>query len=359
VTEDGYAVCNCDECEPIPLSADDIEVWEPHWLNLGSRIQAVWKLEPKSSRISLRRVWQVGAFGGDALQIVLVVQPDRQAFNEALAQLVARLKDRFIVLTPTSIHRDLESRELLARLNADIVDLESNIAVLPSGRFQARKTAAELFSRFLTGTPGTPEIVGRQYVLRKGARAWRLVFDGVEGEINDGRGIALVAYLLFNPPTDGIHGTELASLVFGQAIIQEASLGADGDSTRKLIQQQAREWMAVLSDPLASEIEKGEAKAELDNLAAALNVTRKDSEGSADKQVRAIRRAIERLITALRAATDRKRNPHLALRAFGEHLHNFLWVPSSRFSGNRRARNRAQVAGRFTYEPPAGVIWSE
>jgi plasmid stabilization system protein ParE len=117
--------------------------------------------------------------------------------------------------------------------------------------------------------------------------------------------------------------------------------------------------MAVLKNPAASEMEKDEAKAELEKLAKALNVTRSDSEGSADKQVRAVRRAIERLIDKLRQVTDRNKRPHTTLRAFGEHLHRYLWIPSSRFSGDRGARTRAQVAGRFTYERPDGVSWEE
>ncbi len=200
---------------------------------------------------------------------------------------------------------------------------------------------------------------GPRYLLRKGIGFWRVLFDGMEGEIEDGRGIALVAYLLFNPPQGGLHATELASLVFCHVVVQEASLGADADSTRKLIQKQARAAMAVMQDPSASEMEKCEAKDELKTLAKALNVTRSDSEGNADRQVRAVRRAIERLIDKLRGATDREKRPHAALRAFGEHIDRYIWIPSSRYSGDRRARSRAQVAGRFTYERPEGVNWEE
>jgi plasmid stabilization system protein ParE len=168
-----------------------------------------------------------------------------------------------------------------------------------------------------------------------------------------------VAYLLFNPPLGGLHGTELASLAFGYEVVQEASLSADGDSTRRLIQKQAREWLAVLQKPSSSETEKDEAREELEKLAEAMNVTRADSNGGAEKQVRAVRRAIERLIDKLRGAKDRKGDPHVGLRAFGEHLHEYVWKPSSRFSGDRRARARAGVAGRFTYERPADVVWEE
>lgn len=189
---------------------------------------------------------------------------------------------------------------------------------------------------------------GPRYLLRRGLGVWRVVFEGREGEIEHGRGISLVAHLLFHLAPGGLHGTELAGMAFGQAVVHEASLGADGDSTRRLIQRQAKECMAVLQDPLASEMERSEATEQLEELAKALKVTRAGSEGGAEKQVRAVRRAIERLIEKLREAKDRRHDPHPALRAFGAHLHEYMRKPSSRFCGSRCARSRAEVAGRFT-----------
>jgi len=207
------------------------------------------------------------------------------------------------------------------------------------------------------GINGTAVLPSPRYLLRRGAGLWRVVFDGMEGEIKFGRGISLVAYLLFNPPLGGLHGTELAKLAFGHEVVLEASLGADGDSTLQLIREKAIECMAVLRDRSASAIENAEAKEELEQLADALKMTGANSEGGADKQVRAVRRAIDRLIDNLREAKDRKDDPNLALRAFGEHLHKYLWIPSARFSGNRHSRTRAGVAGTFTYERPDGIMW--
>jgi hypothetical protein len=114
-------------------------------------VREAFDLEHKVSPFPVSKVWQIGSFGGDALQIILVVQPDRTAFNEAIAQLVARLKMPFVVLTPTSVHHDIGSRELLERKNAGLHDLESNMTILKSGRLVARKTAGELFSPYLPG----------------------------------------------------------------------------------------------------------------------------------------------------------------------------------------------------------------
>lgn len=200
--------------------------------------------------------------------------------------------------------------------------------------------------------------VGR-YVLRKGKGVWDLVFNGMKTVIKDCRGMALVAQLLFHPPMDGIHGTELAALAFGQSVVQEASLAGDGEAGKKSIKQEAQECLAVIDDPAASEMEKNEARQELDRLEASLKVVNHAPASGAEKQVRAVRRAIERFIRDLRKARDPSKEAQRALRAFGEHLHQFLWIPSSRYGGSRRARVGSGMAGRFVYERPEGMRWAE
>jgi len=50
-------------------------------------------------------------------------------------------------------------------------------------------------------------------------------------------------------------------------------------------------------------------------------------------------------------------NPTPVLRPIADHLTKHLITPSARFNGRMGARTRAGVAGHFTYEPPAGVVW--
>ena len=257
----------------------------------------------------------------------------------------------------SDIHKKLSAvesgvGEMLRRVNESQAPLTTP-AVSVEGNAANTTTAAA------GETNSTVVLPSPRYLLRRGAGLWRVVFEGMEGEIEFGRGISLVAYLLFNPPLGGLHGTELAKLALAQEVVQEASLGAEGDSTLHLIWERAKECKAVLQNPDASEVEKAEAMAELEQLAEVRKVTRANSEGGADKQVRAVRRAIDRLIDKLREAKDRKNDPNPSLRAFGEHLHKYLRIPSARFSGDRRSRARAGAAGRFTYERPDGIIWEE
>ena len=198
-----------------------------------------------------------------------------------------------------------------------------------------------------------------RYFLRKGLGVWKLIFNGMEAVIKDCRGIALVAHLLFNHKTSSFHGSELAALVLGQAMVQEGSLGGDGETTQKKLKEVAGDCMAVIQDPSASELEKAEATKQLEDLAECRQVAGHSSVSGAEKQVRAVRRAIERFIGALRMARDRSKRVQQALRAFGEHLHQYMWIPSSRYGGSRRARVQTGTAGRFVYERPSGVRWQE
>jgi hypothetical protein len=156
---------------------------------------------------------------------------------------------------------------------------------------------------------------------------------------------------------EALHASELARLALGQELVQEASLGEDGEVTRRQLRAAAAECSAVLQDPAASDLERDEARAQLEELAKGIEATRGEREGNAEMQVRAVRRSLWRLIDDLLAARDRENQPHAGLRSFGEHLHRYLRVPSCRYGGDRRSRVRAAVAGTFTYEPPEGVRW--
>jgi hypothetical protein len=412
-------VCDCGRgCEEMRLPPVDVKVWKLSLDSLGHQIAKAMGCRPNLVELGLPRTKQVASFGDKSLPLILTIQSSQRDFVSIVEQLITQVPGRFILLAPTNRFAGDDSRTLLRQVKAGFLDFESILRLWPNGTIAANKSAEKLLSSccqpisgpanedevgrmgqvvddihkkistvelvvgemlrkvnesqtpLITPTEsinrttaaageikGTAVLPSPKYLLRRGVGLWRVVFDGMEGEIKSGRGISLVAYLLFNPPLGGLHGTELAKLAFGREVMQEASLGAEGDSTGQLIWKRAKECMVVLQDPDASAIEKAEAKEELEQLADALKMVGTNSEGGADKQVRAVRRAIDRLIDNLREAKDQKNDPNLALRALGEHLHKYLWIPSARFSGNRHSRTRADVAGKFTYERPDGIIW--
>jgi len=56
---------------------------------------------------------------------------------------------------------------------------------------------------------------------------------------------------------------------------------------------------------------------------------------------------------------DAHRRAHGVLRDFAKHLRTYLLIPSGRYAVPGRHRARATLAGCFTYEPPAGLAWTE
>lgn len=206
VNEEGKAVCGCGDCEEIRLTPEDVEVWKPDWTRLRDRVCEAFDLKRKPASFAVPRVWQVGSYGGGALAVVLVVRPDRTASNEAMAQLVARLKGRFVVLAPTLRHDDIESRDLLGRVNSGLVDLESNVGVLPSGEWVPLHTANDLFSPYLpkndamTGDGVMAELSGPRDFFRKAGDYWDVVFDGgAVFHVEHTLGARYVDYLLHHP----------------------------------------------------------------------------------------------------------------------------------------------------------------
>lgn len=200
---------------------------------------------------------------------------------------------------------------------------------------------------------------GPRYLLRKGMQGWRLVFDGNETVLWDEKAVQCVAVLLLDPPIEPIHGTELAHRAFGDAVIEEQrNLGMDDAERAQEMAAARRRCQAVIEDDGASEVERQEARAELEDIEDWARKYMRGTEGNEQRQVRAIRQNIRRLLDRLAAARDAHGEADEVLRAFGEHLDRYLWRPSGGGTGGRTSRVRAGLAGRFTYEPPLGVKWS-
>jgi hypothetical protein len=215
---------------------------------------------------------------------------------------------------------------------------------LPDGT--TRKT---LRRKKLRKTAGPP------YALHKELGVWTLVFEGKSAVLKHEKGLIYVNYLLKNPPSAPLHGVELAELAIGQAIIQEANLSGDSVGSNAKIIQLATELKEVIQDPTATEKAKEDARKELGELADIQKSIRKTRATNLEKTVRAIRRALVRLQKRLANAREGGK-PHTVLVPFAEHLLKHLLIPSERYG---RHRAKTGVAGCFTYEPPAGLIWAD
>jgi len=216
------------------------------------------------------------------------------------------------------------------------------------------------------------------YRLWRGHRGWNLVLRGEREVLGDDRGAELVEYLLKNPPPEAIHASVLEDRVDGSpviggfggiepeggggvfdgavgGVIQEGAgrrlLGGSGALLRKKV----AELHAEIGDVTLPASEREAAQEELDELVRSAGRGGKMI-GGAGRSVERVRKAIWRLITELKTAEVSRGKPNTVLRAFGEHLERYLWLPSMGAKGRAGASGRP---GCFIYEPPTGVVWGD
>ena len=195
-------------------------------------------------------------------------------------------------------------------------------------------------------------------ILRKVADGWLLVFQGAKRLLPDYKALHFVSTLMINPSGEAIHASELASKAVGDAVIEgERNLAADDQLTYEAMKQSRREYLLVLEDASATELEQAEAGEQLAALAAWSKQWQRGTEGRVQKQARAIRAVIRRLVRWLERAVGSDGLPDGVLRGFGEHLVICLCAPSFGGRGGSRFRRFSGMAGKFIYVPTAGVVW--
>jgi hypothetical protein len=145
------AVCRCEpwNCEDLALTPAAAALLTLNHSKLGRDICRAFDGAPRETDLGVQGTKQIGSFGNGALAVVLMIRPDSESFSNAVAQLVARLPEHFILLSPTRRFRSGNSLTLLKTAKAGFFDLESNLILLPSGKLQARKSGGELFSPYL------------------------------------------------------------------------------------------------------------------------------------------------------------------------------------------------------------------
>ncbi|HMJ91654.1 MAG TPA: hypothetical protein VK530_17665 [Candidatus Acidoferrum sp.] len=144
------AVCECESwnCEDIPLTRDDVALLELNWSKLGRAVTKAFGCDVRETDFGLASTKQIASFASAALPVVLTIQHEREDFLNVVAQLVARLRERFILLAPTSRWLDANAQALLANAHAGFFDLHSHVELTRNG-LRAKKSAGELFSLFL------------------------------------------------------------------------------------------------------------------------------------------------------------------------------------------------------------------
>jgi hypothetical protein len=219
------------------------------------------------------------------------------------------------------------------------------------------------------------------YRLVKGHGFWQLTFAGQDAVLKHEQGLAYVAYLLLNPPAEPIHALDLATriaAIHGKKIgiaeiedpetgkkvllenhsrLQERSLALDAAQAMRAVLRTQNELEALVED----EDQIGPVKAEAyRQLIALYDFETKNSQkvrDSAAKAADAVGRAILRFHQRLGKAIDPQGHPHSLLRSFADHLEQHLLLPSGRGRNLMASRTCKGLGGRFTYQPPAEVVW--
>ena len=145
------ALCRCDppNCPDILLSPDDIVLLELSWTKIARALCHVFALDYKPADLGLLNTRQIGSWSIDAVPVILTIQHERSWFRTVLLELLARLRQRFILLAPTAKNIDAVSHELLASSDAAFFSLDANITLTAEGSL--RLTGAvpgELFAKF-------------------------------------------------------------------------------------------------------------------------------------------------------------------------------------------------------------------
>jgi predicted DNA-binding protein YlxM (UPF0122 family) len=143
-------------CPEFPVSPSDLEIWELNWNRLARTLCATLELHPRFAPLSLFNTCQIGAWSADAIPVILTLQPDRDSLRFVVSELLARLRQQFILLTATNKNLDAKIHELLASVGAAIFPLETTVTFTENGSLRPRRRPGELFARF-TPQPKLPE----------------------------------------------------------------------------------------------------------------------------------------------------------------------------------------------------------
>jgi hypothetical protein len=151
------ASCCCDstDCQDLTLTPSDVTVWELSWSRLARRLSIILGLNPLSADLGLPNTRQIGSWSSDAVPVILTIQTEPHNLLSVIAQLAARLQQKFILLIPTADLVTANCRQYLKSVGADFFTLDSCIRISSDAIHSPTIAPGELFARF---TPQPKEI---------------------------------------------------------------------------------------------------------------------------------------------------------------------------------------------------------
>jgi len=154
---DGSAagICRADPpvCPQITFTPEEITPLELSWSKLGRAIAKAFELNSELVDLPVPMTRQVGAWSADAVPVILTIQTEPYHFLFAVGQLAARLRQKFILHTPTIRLVDVRSKEILANHGAELFALDATVIPTPQGTLLPVRSAGSRDVRMRGTTP--------------------------------------------------------------------------------------------------------------------------------------------------------------------------------------------------------------
>jgi hypothetical protein len=155
----------------LSLVQADLAMWQLNSARLGRALCLALGLDPKPLELlelPLFNTLQIGSWAADAVLAILTLQSDPEQFLSIVAQLVATIRQKFILLVPTTGLVTAVTQQHLASVGAALFPLATIVRFTPAGTLIPTKPPGELFARF---TPQPRDIdqetAQKAYVLAK------------------------------------------------------------------------------------------------------------------------------------------------------------------------------------------------
>ena len=146
----GVCSCNPWNCDDIKLTKQDLVVYGLSLNKLSLSLARAFGFETTPLNPTPgTQLNQIGTFGGQRMPILLCVWNNWEPFYNVLTERVARMRDPFILLTPTGRRLDPRCRELLTATNSGAFALDEHVNILGNGTLHCPQSAGQLFSAYL------------------------------------------------------------------------------------------------------------------------------------------------------------------------------------------------------------------
>ena len=144
----GICTCTPARCPDLPLSSEEICTLEASLARIGRALCKGLGLSTRPASLGLPGTLQIGAWSVGVVPVILTVQSQPSAFHTVLAELVGRLQQPFILLTPTTEFLDARGLELLHGCGAACFALQDYVTITDSGGLRPTVVPGELFAAF-------------------------------------------------------------------------------------------------------------------------------------------------------------------------------------------------------------------